>query len=1140
MKNNSFLGCLSLNNSKIHSLFRIMKASALLLFVGTFSLMAETAHSQTTTVTISRTNAPIEVILDDIESQTEYLFIYKKNVNVEEEKTVEVTETPVATVLDELFYETNVTYKQRGNYIFLSPSGRLGYSSGSHRPVNVSQETKIVTGTVSDLSGEPLIGVSVIVKGTSHGTATDLDGKFTLDAEEGDILEISYIGFKNVEIPVQFDMPINISLEEDNEMLDETIVIGYGVQKKSSVTGAISSVKAEDLSNRSTTSIEAGLQGKTAGVQIVTTSAAPGAESSIRVRGYSSNSSSVPLYVVDGLRTTNISNIDPSDIESMEILKDAASAAIYGAQAGNGVILITTKKAEKGVTKVSYDMQYTNQKIARLPAVMNAQEWIEWVTQDNLIGMEKINKNWDGVTDVNMADYSFEVAHMKRHNLSFSGANNSGSLFASISYLDNDGPLIGYKDSQKRITASINADYNLKPWLKFSTNNQFGKSDIYSANASRGGSGTSFLNMVVAADPLTPVTYAPGTENSIMQTLLAGNHPLLTDANGNYYGISPYQQLEAANPYLLLDSADSEATTLNFHGTSSLDFKPFKTIVITGRIGYDVNNAQSYSVTWPHWKNSDTGQDYITINAGNTTSLRMQYEAFGNYNETFGKFAVGAMVGASFSTRNTFGTNGSIQGVSGDIGITKNDPNYAYFAYKTGSASQTISGGERMFYADLSYFGRVNLDYAGKYYIQASMRADAADTSILPASNRWGYYPAVSGGWTLSNENFFKSLNQKVVNHVKIRASWGQNGSIAGLSNYMYAATIKSSDKYPFSDAASYTIGSYPSSTGNPNLKWETSEQLDLGIDLRMFENKLVIGYDFYTKQTKDLIISGIKSSNVVGNTLSPVNAGNVMNKGHELDLTWQNQHGDFRYSITANVSTLKNEVTYIHESLSRIQGGQGGQGSGVITYFEPGYPMWYMRGYNYLGVEPETGNPIFADTDGNGLINDDDMIMVGSGIPDLTYGLTLNLKYKSFDLLVFGNGTYGNEVSYAAMRSYNNLQNTLKHYYDNRWTPNNKDARYPRPAMMYDKILKSSAFVYDGSYFKVKQIQLGYNVPGKLLKKVHVSSARIYVSLDDFFVFTDYPAFDPEVSMSGSALGIDYAQYPGYRKVVFGLNLSL
>ena len=249
-----------------------------------------------------------------------------------------------------------------------------------------------------------------------------------------------------------------------------------------------------------------------------------------------------------------------------------------------------------------------------------------------------------------------------------------------------------------------------------------------------------------------------------------------------------------------------------------------------------------------------------------------------------------------------------------------------------------------------------------------------------------------------------------------------------------------------------------------------------------MFGNRLTFGYDYYIKKTKDLIITGIRSSNVVGNTLSPVNAGNVRNIGHEFELGWQDNIGDFRYSINANLATLKNEVTYIHPSLSRLQGGQGGQGSGVITYFEPGYPMWYMRGYNYLGVDRETGDPIFADTDGNGIVNDDDQVMVGSGIPDLTYGLTINLKYKSFDFLVFGSGAAGVDVSYAAMRSDNTLQNTLQYYYDNRWTPSHTDAKYPRPAMMYDKILKSSGFVYDGSYFKVKQIQLGYNLPGKFL----------------------------------------------------------
>ena len=1136
MKNYSFLDYIFISNPKFSLFMKAMKVSALLMCLGVFSLMAENAHSQNSPVTINRSNESIQTILSDIESQTEFLFIYDNDVNVKAEASLQVKNEPVSDVLTELFKDTTIDYVVKGNHIILSPN----HSANDAPSSPTSQNKKTVTGTVKDVSGEPLVGVSILIKGTTTGTFTDLDGAFLIEAEDGDILEVSYIGFTTVEMAAQFGRPLAIILEQDAQLLEETIVVGYGVQKKSSVTGAISSVRAEDLSNRSATSIEGGLQGKTAGVQIVTTSGAPGAEASIRVRGYGSNSSSVPLYVVDGLRTTNIGNIDPSDIESMEVLKDAASAAIYGAQAGNGVILITTKKAAQGVHKITYDMQYVNQRIARFPEVMNAEEWIEWVTQDDLIKMEKINQNWDGVTDINMADHAFETAHMHRHNLSFSGANNQGSLYTSVSYLDNDGPLTGDKDSFQRITASINADYNIMKWLKISTNNQLGKSTIRSAAGGRGGSGTSFLNMAVAADPLTPITYAPENVNSIMQTLLAGNHPLLTDADGNYYGISPYQQLEAANPYLLLDSADSETETINVHGTTSIDIKPLKSLVITGRVGYDINTSQSYSVTWPHWKNSDTGQDYVTINAGNNSVLAMQYEAFVNYNEKFNKFNVGAMAGASFSSRNTFGVSGNIQGKSGDIGITKNDPDYAYFAYKTGAASQTINGGERLKYAQLSYFGRLNLDYDNKYFLQASVRADAADTSILPTDNKWGYYPAVSGGWTISNEKFFKSMNAKFINHLKLRASWGQNGSIAGLGNYLYSASISSNDKYPFSDNTIYEIGSIPSSTGNPSLKWETSEQLDLGLDLRLFGNKLTLVYDYYIKQTKDLIIRGIRSSNVVGNTLSPVNAGNVRNAGHEIEISWKDKIGDFSYGISGNVATLKNEVTYLHESLSRVAGGQGGQGSGVTTYFEKGYPMWYMRGYNYLGVDSDTGDPIFEDVDGNDIINDDDMVMVGSGIPDVTFGLTLNLRYKAFDLLVFGNGSAGNEVTYAAMRSYNNLQNTLKHYYDNRWTPENRDARYPRPAMMYDKVLKSSAMVYDGSFFKIKQIQMGFNVPTKWLDKIRVKAARLYVSLDDMFVFTSYPSFDPEVSMNGSSLGIDYAQYPSYRKIVFGLNITL
>lgn len=1000
-----------------------------------------------------------------------------------------------------------------------------------------AQERITISGVITDINNVPIPGVGVLEKGTTNGVATNLDGKYEFTTYKGVTLEFVSLGYVTTERVVNEGGTLNITMDEETLALDEVVVVGYGVQRKSDLTGAISSVKATDLENRSITSVDGGLQGKTAGIQIVTTSGAPGAETSVRIRGYSSNSDSTPLYVVDGLRTKNIAYLDPADIESIEVLKDAASASIYGAQAGNGVILVTTKKASEGITRINYDMQYSIQQVTRVPEVLNAKEYIQYaVTEGHLVSQSRIDQFYDGVTDTDWADVAFENGSMQRHTVNVQGANKNGSVFGSMTYLTNDGPVIGNQDKQKRITGTINADYKIKPWLKFTTNNNFAKFEV---SRVREGGMYSMMGSVIQMDPLTPVIYSKDNVPAHIQALLDMGHAFLADENGDYYSMSPFQESNNVNPYIMRDGYQQQSGGFNFRGSSSLDFTPWKTVTVTSRLGYDFSSSTSYALQWPHTDNTDTNYDYVTINASNTDNKYWQWENFVNYNESFKKHNVSAMVGTSYSNRNTFGVTGSIAGSSSsNIGISKLDRNYAYFANATGTATKTVSGGEERVYADMAYFGRLGYNYDNKYFLQASFRADAADLSILPLAKRWGYFPSASAGWTISRENFFKNLNLNWISHLKFRASWGQNGSIAGLSNYMYAATITTDVMYPFT-GSTYEVGSRPSSTGNYNLKWETSEQLDFGLDLRMFKDRLAFGMDWYKKETKDLIMSSVNSSAVVGNTISPLNAGNVVNTGFEFDLSWKDKIGDFSYGISGNLSTLKNEVTYIYPTLSRVAGSGGG--SGVTCYFEKGYPIWYMRGYEYQGVDASNGSPIFNDLNGDGIINDSDKTMIGSAIPDITYGLTLNLAYKGFDIIVFANGTYGNEICYGVPRSTRIQANTLKYFYDNRWTTPGQSAKYIAASLPdYANYVQSSALVFDGSYFKIKQIQLGYSVPQKALNKSKIfNKARVYVSLDDFFVFTEYPGFDPEVSLSGRGLGIDYGQYPTTKRVTFGLNLS-
>ena len=999
-----------------------------------------------------------------------------------------------------------------------------------------------VSGTILDEQNLPMIGVGVVQQGTTNGTTTNVDGKYTVTVPRGANIEYSFVGYATQVIPAN-QAVIDLVLQPDNNVLEETVVIGYGVQRKSDVTGAISQVKAEDLENRSVTDVQSSLQGKTAGVQLISLSGAPGSESSMRVRGYSSNSSSDPLYVVDGLRMRNISQLDPNDIESMEVLKDAASAAIYGAQAGNGVVLITTKKAAQGRRIIRYDMQLSLQDMVHIPKALNAKDYLTWVKEGNLVSDDIINKYYDGKTDTDWADVAFERGMMQRHNVSFQGANPNGSLYASVSYLNNDGPVITDQDSFSRLTATVNADYKIKDWLKFTTNNSFGYS---SSKSVRAGGMYSLPASVIQMDPLTPVIYSADNLPAHIQSLVDQGHIFVKDENGDYYSMSPYQESNNINPWIHVKYSDPMSKRFDLRGTTSLDFTAIPNVTVTSRLGYTINSSIGNTVTWPNVTNTDTVTDYVSINASAGTNSYYQWENFANYNKTFArKHNVSAMAGMSYSWRTNYSVSASIAGTGLDnLGITKLDPNYAYFSNQTGTATKTVSGGETRNYAELSYFGRISYDYDNRYYIQASLRADAADLSILPLNTRWGYFPAVSGGWTISRENWFRNLGLTPVSHFKLRASWGQNGSIAGLSNYMYAATIASTIKLGMEPGNSYATGSLPNAIGNYNLKWETSEQIDLGFDLRMFKDRLAFTYDYYIKKTKDLIMPSVTSSLVVGGTLSPINAGNVSNIGHEFELTWKDRRGDFNYSVSGNIATLKNEVTYVYETLTRVSGGSGG--SGITTYFEKGYPIWYMRGYEYGGVNPQTGEPTFVDHDGNpDVMSDADKVMIGSGIPDFTYGITINLGYKGFDLVAFGSGASGNEIAYAVPRSTRTQANTLQYIFDNRWQKPGDNSLYPSAKLggwanaSYANFLESSAYVFDGSYFKIKQLQLGYTLPKKFLEKIAINSLRLYVSLDDWFVFTKYPGFDPEVSVSSSGLGIDYGQYPTIKKTVFGLNIS-
>ena len=929
---------------------------------------------------------------------------------------------------------------------------------------------------------------------------------------------------------------LNITMTEDTETLDELVVIGYGVQKKSSVTGAISQVKSEDMENRTITNAPQALQGKTAGVQLIAGSSAPGSAPTVRVRGFSSNQASDPLYVVDGVRLEDISGIDPNDIASMEVLKDAASAAIYGAEAGNGVILITTKKGQTGTGKITYDFQYVAQSLARTPKLLNGEEYINYQSEMG-VNRTTLETSWNGVS-TDWLDAAFGHSSMQKHNFSFSGGSEQGNYYLSLTYLDNDGIVRGDADSYQRMTATINSEYNIKPWLKVGTTNQIEKYNVRTVSSQN--EYGSLISGVMMMDPITAVTYSPDNLPAHMQNAINQGYHLMQDENGNYYGASQWYAGENFNPLVMRDNTIAKNSGFNVNGSIYADLKPFDGFTFTSRFGYRLSGTRSATTNLPFYGNATQHREYVNVSSNSSTTIYYQWENFANYVKTFkDAHTISAMLGMSFQESTNDYVNGSLT-ANGEDAVTMNNPLFYYLNYATASSTKGVQG-EKTRTAKYSYFGRVGYDFAGKYMLQASLRADAADLSYLPLEKRWGYFPAVSAGWTISEENFFTPLRD-VVSSLKLRASWGQNGSLAALASnlYGYGTTMVTAGYYPFVPGNNYTTGIRPNSLGNDELKWETSEQINVGLDARLFNDRLTLSMDWFNKKTKDLLITGTTPSLIIGGTTSPINAGNVSNKGFEFEIGWRDNIGDFNYSIKGNLATLKNKVTYLDPSLTRANGTTFH--TNTITYFEEGYPVYYFRGYRCEGINPEDGEPIFADLDNNGIINEDDKTYIGDAIPDFTYGLTLTAAWKGLDLTIFGSGSYGNDVFSCINRPDHASANKLSEvFYKDRWTPEHTNATAPRAnALSLDKYTVSDAMVFDGSYFKIKQIQLGYSLPKQWINKVFINNLRLYVSLEDFFTFTSYPGFDPEASANAtSGMGIEMGTYPSAKKVMLGFNVE-
>ena len=1018
-------------------------------------------------------------------------------------------------------------------------------------PAVFAQNQVAVSGTVSDASGQPVIGAAVMQKGTTNGVTTDIDGNYKIQVPSGTVLEFSCIGYATVE-QVANGGVLNVVLAEDNELLEETVVIGYGVQKKSDLTGAVTSITNDAFENRSTTDAAAVLQGKAAGIQIINTSGAPGSGSEIRVRGYSSNSGNIgPLLIVDGLKVDNIKYLDPSMIERMEVLKDAASAAIYGAQAGNGVVLITTKTgaADNGTSHISVNSRFTLNSLGKVPEIFDAPGYIAYHEYLGDMTQEYLKAEGYNGQNTNWYDECFDPSWSVQNGITFQGGNNKGNFYLSLNHVDDDGIFKGKKDVYKRLTAQLNADYKLFKWFTLATSNSFEKTERKSVSSGAG----SVLNSVVSLDPLTPayISNIEDTPTEMQTHYLAGDYiPRDPEHNNDFYGTSKFLQESSGNPLFQRDKSDSYGTNFNIRGNLSANFIPVKPLTITSRFGYRLAQSSSHSYSHPYFLTSMATSENYSISANVNTSWYYQWENFANYNKNIGKHSFGLMAGMSYVENNSDNITASASGT--DI-LSGYDKNFQYLHYVNNNpgTNKTFDNTPSQS-VNMSYYGRLTYSYDNKYSFQTNFRADAYDSSKLSKQNRWGYFPSFSAGWTVSNESFFKeNVNRDIVSFLKLRASWGRNGNVNVLSGYPYSTAISyNSEWYQYDiHSVDQTYGSKPDGLANPNLKWETSEQVDLGLDARFLNNRLSVGIDWYDKRTKDLLVN-IAPVPEIGVKSTTVNAGSVKNSGLEFEATWKDSIGDLGYSISGNFSTVHNDVTYLDPSISRIVGSTGGvsgTNNPISSCFEVGYPIWYFRGYKFSHTNPETGEAMYFNATGDvvdsGSLSDSDMQYIGSAIPDLTYGLTINLDYKAFDFSIYGTGISGGQIFNVFYRADTPMRNSLRYYYDNAWSASSTKGTMPDPKQVATDwhFWGSSASMFSSDYFKIKQIQFGYTLPKNLLKKALISNFRTYVSLDDFFTFTKYPGFDPETATTSTSasMGYDAGSYPTTKKVILGVNIT-
>lgn len=1117
-----------------------MKLFTVLLFFGLFQVCATDSIGQTITIRVKQTE--IRKVLNAVENQTNVRFLYNYELKALKNKIdFTVIDLPVCEALDKLFQNSGLTYKKVNENLFAVLS-------------EIADENKWirVTGKVTGENNEPLNSVSVIEKGRTNGCLTNFDGVFSLTVAPNAILQTSYIGYDKNEAPINDQLVINIKLKPAVAKLNEVLVVGYDKEKKSMTTGAISSIKQQQLETVSSTRIEQALQGRAAGVLVLPTSGQPGATINMRIRGAGSNRNSNPLFIVDGVRASGIEYLDPSEIASIDILKDAASAAIYGAEAANGVVIITTKTGKKNSGEVSYSGQYAEQSLKKdFIKMMNAQEYQQYL-QEAGIANAPTSSDLVGIgTGTNWLDAVLQTVPQQHHSLQFSGGSDKGTYMIAGTYFSQEGIIGKNKSRFDRYTVRFNGDHRVKSWLNIG--NRFSYSNFKRRAISENDEFNSIITNALVMDPITPTTYTGNYPPHVLNALTSFTPDsvpvaslLRRDAAGNLYGISNYLKGEFGNPVERIELAKGETVYNKILGNVFIDIEPMQGLTITSRIGVDASFQTTHGWTPTYWFSSERLNSVAGGYDASNNWYTWQWENFGTYKKIVGAHNFTLLGGMSAIKTHEFHVGGSYSG------LFKEDDRFSYADYVPDNIDRI--GSTALDYSLASVFGRLSYAYKEKYLFSGSLRRDGS--SKLAPGHQWKTYPAVAAGWVASNEDYFPKF-LSFVNYAKLRASWGQNGNVSSVGVGEWMSAIGSGIVYPNANG-NLLVGAAPGNLPNPNLTWETSEQFDIGTDLSFLSNKFTLSIDYYKKITKDLLTNGTAPM-FVGNVLKTVNAGNVENKGWEFEAVYADKLASgFSYEIGANLSTLHNVITYLDPNSPIIYGAGIGVGWNA-TAMQVGYPVWYFNGYKTDGIfqtqadidsyltktgiqlyNPKPGEPIVIDVNGDKQISPADMTYIGNPHPDLVYGGHANIYYKGFDLLIFIQGQSGNDILMGFNRLDRATANKPEFFFTNRWVGTGSTNTWFASDASNPYIYNSDLMIFEGSFTRIRQLQLGYTLSKTLSDRFKIKRARVYVSLDDYFTFTNYPGMDPEGgSNAQNSIGIDRGGYPIPRKMIAGLNFS-